>query len=200
MPNWITAATELSGELVQLVPLKKKHIEPLVHLGKDERIWTYYSLDGTDGDRLRAALNAGIAAQKSGTQFPFVIFEKNTNAVIGSTRFLEIQQPHRKLEIGWTWLHPDYWGTAINLECKLLLLTFCFETLGTARVQFRTDENNIRSWKAIEKIGAKFEGILRHDIIRDNGTNRNSPYFSILDTEWALVKQQLTEKYLAKKG
>ena len=95
----------------------------------------------------------------NGTQFPFIIFHKLENRIIGSTRFLDIQEKHLKLEIGWTWLDPNYWGTAINLECKLLLLTFCFETLKTTRVQFKTDENNLRSRKAIEKIGGQFEGI-----------------------------------------
>ncbi len=107
---------------------------------------------------------------------------------------MDIQPNHKKLEIGWTWLHPDYWGTEVNLECKLLLLTYCFEELKTYRVQFKTDENNIRSRKAIEKIGGKFEGILRHDMIRDNGTKRNSAYFSIIDSEWGDVKRALVKK------
>ena len=117
------------------------------------------------------------------TQFPFVIYHKVHKKIIGATRFLDIQAQHKKLEIGWTWLHPNYWGTTVNLECKLLLLTYCFEKLNAIRVQFKTDENNIRSRKAIEKIGGKFEGILRNDMLRDNGTKRNSAYYSIIDSE-----------------
>lgn len=200
MQNWIMDSTELDGRLVRLLPLKKAHIDALVLVANDKRIWEHYTLDGSDAAKIRAALELALEEQKAGRQFPFVIFEKSTNRIIGSTRLLELQQAHLKLEIGWTWLHPDYWGTAINLECKLLLLTFCFETLGTTRVQLRTDENNIRSRKAIEKTGARFEGILRHDLIRDNGTNRNSAYFSIIDTEWEQAKQQLVEQYQNKTG
>ena len=105
---------------------------------------------------------------------------------------------HKKLEIGSTWLHPDYWGTEINFECKLLLLTYCFEALHTIRVQLKTDENNIRSRKAIQKIGGQFEGIFRNDMIRDNNTKRNSAYFSIIDEEWEDNKLKLTELYETK--
>ncbi|TNE59088.1 MAG: N-acetyltransferase [Bacteroidetes bacterium] len=194
MLNWIKDSTVLDGNLVQLVPLRREHFDDLTELAKDNRIWAHYTLDGTNSGRLRAALTDALAEQKKDMQFPFVILEKSTGQVIGSTRLLELHREHRKLEIGWTWLHPDHWGTAVNLECKLLLLTFCFEILGTTRVQFRTDENNMRSRKAIEKIGARFEGILRHDLIRDDGTHRNSAYYSIIGPEWEDIRRQLSEK------
>lgn len=200
MPNWIDNSTELNGTLVQLVPLKTDHFDALLEVAADKRIWAHYTLDGSNAERLRLALNDGLLERQKGTQFPLVIVEKNNNRLIGSTRLLELQQVHRKLEIGWTWLHPDFWGTAINLECKLLLLSFCFETLGATRVQLRTDENNIRSRKAIEKIGARFEGIFRHDLIRDDGSHRNSAYFSIIEPEWKYVKWQLSEKLRSKMG
>lgn len=198
MSNWIDNSTQINGLLVHLVPLKSEHFDELVQVAGDKRIWTHYTLDGSDAGRFRVALDDALTQRDKGTQFPFVIVEKSTGRLIGSTRLLEIQQVHRKLEIGWTWIHPDYWGTAVNLECKLLLLSFCFETLGTTRVQLRTDENNIRSRKAIEKIGATFEGIIRHDLIRDNGTNRNSAYFSIIEPEWPQVRQDLSEKFQIK--
>ena len=153
-------------------------------------------------DTRQSALNIfkeAIAEREKGTQFPFVIFHKVQKKLIGSTRLMSIEQPHRKLEIGWTWLHPDYWATEINLECKLQLLTFCFEQLKAVRVWLRTDENNIRSRKAIAKIGGTFEGIFRHDWIRDNGTLRNTVYFSILATEWTKKKIQLENIYKTKK-
>ena len=95
------------------------------------------------------------------------------------------------MEIGWTWITRNYWGTAINLECKLLLLTFCFETLGALRVQLKTKDTNTRSRKAIEKIGGQFEGILRKDKIQADGTPRNAAYYSILDDEWAASKNKI---------
>ena len=140
-----------------------------------------------------------MAERKKGNQFPFVIFHKHNKKLIGSTRFLDIQPKHKKLEIGSTWLHLDYWATEVNLECKLLLLTYCFENLQTIRVQLKTDENNIRSRKAIEKIGGQFEGILRNDMIRANNTIRNSAYYSILINEWNEKKLKLAELIQRKK-
>ncbi|HAT3993068.1 TPA: GNAT family N-acetyltransferase, partial [Elizabethkingia anophelis] len=115
-----------------------------------------------------------------------------------STRLFEIYPADKKLEIGWTWITKDYWGTTINLECKLLLLTYCFETLKTNRVQLKTKDTNFRSRKAIEKIGGIFEGILRKDKIVSDGTTRNAAYYSILDDEWEQarikIQKQIVEK------
>jgi RimJ/RimL family protein N-acetyltransferase len=195
MPNWIPHPTILKGEMVDLLPLDPIHYSALSELGKDKRIWEFYSFDGSVGKRLMEILDSTIEDREKGYQYPFVIVHKKHGKIIGNTRFMEIQQSHKKLEIGGTWLHPDYWASAVNIECKLLLLKFSFERLGAYRVQLRTDENNIRSRKAIQKIGGQFEGIFRHDMVRDNGTKRNSAYYSILDTEWSGVKVSLAELY-----
>jgi RimJ/RimL family protein N-acetyltransferase len=187
----IPANTTLTGSIVQLLPMLPQHFDELTALAKDARIWQHYVFDGTNSANFNAALQAGLAEKEKGAQFPFVIYHVADKKLIGGTRYLDIQPAHRKLEIGWTWLHPDYWGTPVNLECKLLLLTFAFEQLQAARVQLKTDENNIRSRKAIEKIGGRFEGILRNDMLRENGTHRNSAYYSILDTEWPEAKKQI---------
>ena len=195
MNNWITHPMNIDGEIINLTSLDEEHIIELEKLAKDKRIWEHYTMDGTNSENFISAFSKAILERENGTQFPFVIFHKLENRIIGSTRLLDIQEKHLKLEIGWTWLHPNYWGTAINLECKLLLLTFCFETLKTTRVQFKTDEKNLRSRRAIEKIGGQFEGILRHDMLRDNGTNRNSASYSIIDKEWVYTKQKIIEKF-----
>lgn len=192
MSNWISSPKTLTGQIVDLVSMDKVHFQELETLAKDKRIWEHYIYDGSDSGKFRTILESALAEQKRGTQFPFVIFHKADNKLIGSSRFLDIQPKHKKLEIGTTWLHPDYWGTEVNLECKLLLLTFCFETLQTHRVQLKTDENNVRSRKAIEKIGGRFEGVLRNDMARDNGTKRNSAIYSIIDEEWDEKKSRLT--------
>lgn len=192
MTPWIDPSTSLSGEFVELIPLRKEHFPELERISKDARIWQHYIFDGTDSVKFLETLETTISEREKGMQFPFVIYSKLDKKIIGSTRFLDIQPVHQKLEIGWTWLQPDYWGSPINLECKLLLLSFCFENLRTLRVQLKTDENNLRSRKAIEKIGGQFEGILRNDMLRDNGTNRNSAYYSILESEWPEVKKKLT--------
>jgi len=192
MANWIEHPITLDGQLVQLFTLNKDHFSELESLAKDKRIWQHYVYDGSDSNTLRAVLKTALIDMLNGTQLPFVIYLRREKRLIGSTRFMDIQPLNRKLEIGSTWLHPDYWGSEVNLECKLLMLTYCFEKVGALRVQFKTDEDNKRSRKAIEKIGGKFEGIFRHDMLRDNGTNRNSAYYSIINLEWSDVKTNLT--------
>ena len=190
--HWIPEGTLLEGELVSLIPLNHSHFEELVLLASDHRIWEHIPVNMGSASNCITAFNTALTNLQNETEYPFIIYHKANRKIIGSTRLMEISQPNTKLEIGWTWLHPDYWATAINLDCKLALLTYCFEALEAIRVQLKTDENNKRSRKAILKIGAKFEGILRKDRIRDNGTVRNTAYFSILDTEWPDVKTNLT--------
>ncbi len=198
MTRWIIYPLTLTGEIVDLISLERHHFPVLELLAKDKRIWEHYVYDGGNSIRLRETLEMGVIEQQNGSQAPLVIVEKSSNKIIGSTRLMDIHQNHKKLEIGTTWIHPDYWGTVINLECKLLLLTFCFEKLGALRVQLKTDENNIRSRKAIEKIGGNFEGILRNDMLRDNNTNRNSAYYSIISREWPVKKEKLMALYADK--
>jgi RimJ/RimL family protein N-acetyltransferase len=190
--NWIKTTPFLSGPTVELRPLEKAHFPSLEALAKDMRIWEFMSFPVYESHRFHELFNLALEERAKGNQYPFVVYHKQTRKIIGSTRLLEMQQNHRKLEIGWTWLDPAYWATVVNPECKLLLLSYCFEELNTSRVMLRTDENNKRSRRAIEKIGGVFEGIVRHDIIRDNDTRRNSAYFSIIDTEWADTKTMLS--------
>lgn len=190
--NWIEHPVRLEGSLVELLPLDKSHFTPLEQLAKDARIWEYYSVDPSKSCTFLEVFDGAFKERDKKTQYPFVIRHKDSGRIIGSTRFTEIQAQHRRLEIGWTWLSPECWATGINLECKLLLLTYCFEELGTYRVQLRTDVLNLRSRKAIEKIGAQYEGVFRNDMVRENGTKRDSVYYSIIDAEWEQVKAQLT--------
>lgn len=189
----------IDGDSVQLALLTKDHFPDLLTLAEDKRIWEFYVFDGTDKSRFNEILEVALLEKNRGTQVPFVIIHKENNKIIGSTRFIDINVAHKKLEIGFTWIHPDYWATVVNLECKLLLLSYCFENAGTYRVQFKTDENNLRSRKAILKIGAQFEGILRNDMVRQNGTKRNSAYYSIIDTEWPAAKRNLIQLISQKK-
>ena len=189
--TWINQPIILEGNHVKLVPLDSSHYNSLISIASDKQIWQHYAIDGSDAFKLKASLENAIVDRDKGIQYPFVIILQKEKEIIGSTRFIDIQQDHKKLEIGWTWLKPEYWGTNINLECKLLLLSYCFEKLLAKRVQLKTDEKIIRSRKAIEKIGGQLEGILRNDMIRDNGTTRNSAYYSITDSEWSNTKEGL---------
>lgn len=191
--------TILVGNIVELRPLQPEHFAELEALAKDKRIWEFYAVDGSNSKTILPALQAGLDDREKGVQYPFVVYHKAQQKLIGSTRFIDIQPLHNKLEIGWTWLHPDYWATAVNMECKLLLLSYAFGALGVYRVQFKTDVLNMRSRNAIEKIGGVFEGVLRNDMVRENGTKRDSAYFSIIIQDWPETKERLEKLYTNKK-
>jgi len=189
--TWIKHPTILKGDVVDLIPLEKEHFEELSLAASDKRIFEYFPSDVSVKEIFLKVYNTAIEDRDKGTCYPFIIYQKKTGKVIGSTRLMDIVHRDEKLEIGFTWLVKEYWATGINLECKLLLLTFAFTILKARRVQIKTDENNIRSRKAIEKIGGHFEGILRKDRIRQNGTSRNAAYYSIIDDEWSVAEQKI---------
>ena len=192
--NWIQHPVVLERTKVKLVPTDHTHIPDLLAVGRQEKIWEFISINGSDSERLAQHLKSAILKRSTGEQYPFTVIDKQTGKIIGATMFHNIFPEHRKLEIGWTWYDPAYWRTGYNRECKLLLLTYCFETLKTVRVQFQTDENNLRSRTAILGIGATFEGIMRKERIRANGAFRNTCMFSIIDEEWESVKSRLSKQ------
>lgn len=194
--NWIPHPTILTGELVQLVPLTSAHFEELYLAASDKKLWELIPTDCSERENFDKAYHFALSERDKGNQYPFVILHKETQQLIGSTRFFEIYPADKKLEIGWTWIITKYWGTEINLECKLLMLEFCFDSLQTRRVQFKTDETNIRSRKAIEKLGARFEGVLRKDKIKSNGASRSAAYYSILDDEWEEARQKIRQQII----
>lgn len=183
--------TILSGEQIELIPLEKIHFDELYVAASDKDLWTLIPTDCSERDTFIKTYEFSLAEREIGNQYPFVIKHKETNRLIGSTRFFEIYPADKKIEIGWTWIIKEYWGTTVNLECKLLLLSFCFDTLQLNRVQLKTKDTNIRSRKAIEKIGGVFEGILRKDKIQSDGSTRNAAYYSIIDSEWKFAKEKI---------
>ncbi|HTA81708.1 MAG TPA: GNAT family N-acetyltransferase [Bacteroidia bacterium] len=189
--NWIKHPTILKGTMVDLIPLEKEHFDELYLAAADKKLWEFIPSDGSEREKFNTLYNTALEEREKGNHYPFIIQHKQTKKFIGSTRFLDIVPKDKKLEIGFTWITQDYWGTAINFECKLLLMAFCFEVLKTNRVQLKTDERNIRSRTAIQKIGGQFEGIFRKERILDNGYVRNSAFFSIIDTEWEAAKKKI---------
>ncbi len=185
----------LEGTRVKLVPLVMEHAEELWQTAKDESIWTHYTFRKIENiQKFREFLQASIEEAESGKGFTFTVIDKSTGIMKGGTSFLDIQPASRSLEIGRTWIAKELQGTGFNAECKYLLLKYCFEELGLIRVFFKTDSNNIRSQKAMEKIGAKYEGTLRNHMIREDGTFRHSAYYSIIESEWKGVKSILSEQ------
>ena len=193
--NWIKNNLKLEGKKVILLPLEEKHFEELLEAAQHDIIWTFMPVMGMDREKLLEALKDALVQKEKGVQFAFIVIDKATGKIIGSTRFLKLNEEHRNLEIGWTWYQPAYWSKGYNEECKLLLLDHCFETLKTIRVQIVASEKNTRSRKAIERIGGKFEGVLRHMVFR-NGDKKSVAFYSILEEEWPMVKENLTQLIL----
>lgn len=183
---------ELVGHRAHLVPLAAEHVPALLEAGRDPAVWTYLPRHPRTLADMEDLVAEALARRDAGVDFPFVIRDRHDNdRVVGSTRFCDIDKENRSLEIGWTWLSPDVWRTRINSECKRLLLGHAFETLGAIRVFFKTDARNVRSQKAIERLGAVKEGVWRKHRILPDGFIRDSVYYSIVDDEWPAVKASL---------
>ena len=191
MKQWMEHPLILTGENVELFPLEKEHFEKLFEAASDPELWQFIPVNCSIRENFDKHYTLALELREQGHHYPFVIIHKPTNRIIGSTRLFDLFPDDKKLEIGWTWITKEFWGTIVNPECKLLLLRYCFETLGTRRVQLKTKDTNIRSRTAIQKIGATFEGVLRKDKIQADGVSRNAAYFSIIDDEWPEVERNL---------
>ncbi len=189
----ITPVT-LTGKYVRLEPLSEEHIPGLTAIGAGQDFWHFmlYGDINTEADMRKWVLDMLARAQK-GTDLPFAVIHLASGRVAGATRYLNIMPKDRGLEIGGTWYGIEFQRTAVNTECKYLLLKHAFETLGAIRVQIKTDLRNVRSQKAIERLGAVKEGVFRNHMILPDGTIRHSVFYSILDSEWEGVKRRLEE-------
>ncbi|MEP7137489.1 MAG: GNAT family protein [Chloroflexota bacterium] len=193
MTNWVAPVT-LTGKYVQLEPMTEGHIPALTEIGVGQPFWDFmvYGKMETEED-MRGWVRDILARAEKGTDCPFVAIQLDSGRVAGATRYLNIMPKDRGLEVGGTWYGLDFQRTPVNTECKYLLLKHAFETLGCIRVQLKTDLRNERSQNAIERIGAKKEGVLRNHMILPDGHIRDSVFYSILGTEWLDVKRKLEE-------
>ena len=184
---------EFVGKRAKLLPLEREHAQALYEASQHSDIWAYLPTRITSLAETEQFIEQALQAKAQGTEFPFVIVDQETERIVGSTRFLDISLPNRHLEIGWTWHSPDVWRTRINTECKYMLLRHSFETLDLLRVQLKTDGRNLRSQRAIERIGGIKEGVLRRQRILHDGYVRDTVYYSILAEEWPAVKARLED-------
>lgn len=184
----------LTGQFVRLEPMNEAHVAALAEIGVGQSFWDFmlYGNMNSVEDMKSWVLDILSRAEK-GTDLPFVAVHLASGRVAGATRYLNIMPKDRGLEVGGTWYGLDFQRTAVNTECKYLLLQHAFETLGCIRVQLKTDLRNERSQKAIERIGAVKEGVLRNHMILPDGRFRHSVFYSILDSEWPNVKKRLEE-------
>ena len=179
----------LSGDKLRLEPLSQDHAQGLYNRGRAAADWAYMPrscfIDLAD---TRQWIDEALQAP---AQLSFAIVESGKNKAVGSTRYLNIRPEHRSLEIGWSWLGQEWQRTGVNTQVKLLLLSHAFERLGCVRVEFKTDARNARSQRALERMGATREGVLRNHMIVQGDYVRDSVYFSVIDRDWLEVKARL---------
>ena len=186
--------TVLEGVHIRLAPLTIAHHIDLCEVGLDERLWRYTTIRVQTKEDMLWYIETALQEQAAGTALPFVILVKNSGKVIGTTRYHSINKMHRRLEIGFTWIAVECQRTCVNTEAKYLLLKQAFEQYGCIRVEFKADSSNEPSCRALLRIGATQEGILRNYVISSHKGARDMALFSILDSEWAEVKANLERK------
>ena len=191
--EWTTPTLE--GELVRLEPMTTAHEDGLWEASRDERTWRWLSIEQPQTrEEMHAYVEAALAMEREGAEMPLVTRRRDDDRIVGSTRYLALRPEHRSLEIGWTWLHPDAWGSGINVEAKLLMFEHAFERLGCLRVELKTDARNERSRGAMAALPAQFEGVHRKQMLVRGGQRRDSAWYSVIDDEWPEVRANLLRR------
>ena len=181
----------LSDQRILLEPLTEAHIEAMLPLSKDSDIWTWYTADLTKPQDLKSWMTSRLQESECGEKMSYAVILKETGQVIGSSSYGHIDWKEKCIEIGWTWLGKEYIGTGINKHMKYLMLSHAFERMEIERLELRTDEENTRSRKAMEKIGATFDGTLRNHRTTQGNRRRNTVIYSIIKSEWEPIKQSI---------
>ena len=185
----------LDGAFVRLEPLEARHREAIRPATQHPEIFTYFA--PLAGPLYDPYFDSALARNDGTLEIAFAVLHKADGRYVGMTRYLAIDELHKRLEIGSTWYEPAVWAGVVNPECKLLLMRHAFETLKFRRVEYKTDARNARSRAAILRLGAKQEGIFRKHMIMPDGHVRDSVYFSIVDDEWPEVKAGLAKRLQA---
>ena len=181
--------------MVCRVPLEIRHVDALGEVGFDAEIWRWMPKGLRDRGSMQAWVEEALTAQSAGSAMPVATTLLETGEVIGSTRFMNIEMAHRRAEIGATWITPAWQRSRVNTEAKYLMLRYAFEKQLWRRVEFKTSSQNIKSRTAILRLGATEEGTFRKHMIQEDGSNRDTVYFSIVDDEWPAVKARLESAF-----
>ena len=184
----------LEGTVVRLEPLSMDHLDAFCQVGLYPEIWTQNAWPVRDRAGMEGYIRKALNGQENGQMRPFATALQETGEVVGSTRFAAIDLFHRRMEIGWTWITPAWQRTAVNTEAKLLMLRYAFNTVGCNRVEWKTDALNERSRNAILRLGAVYEGLHRAHMVREDGSLRDTVYYSVTHDEWPTVEQRLVGK------
>jgi N-acetyltransferase len=186
----------LENNKARLQPLDKKDADALAEIAKAQPdLFQFMSQQLKNTAEVYAYIRKGLDEFNEGASLPFLIIDKATGKIAGTTRFGNLVKEHKRVEIGWTWISKEFHNSGLNKAMKFLMLQYAFETLEFNRVEIKTSEMNYISRRAIEGLGATFEGILRHHMVNDNGTSRNTVYYSILKEEWPEIKERIFGKY-----
>ena len=185
----------LENNSVRLLPLAAGHLDNLWPIAKSVDIHEYGPNDISSKEKLEAYIATALKSKHEQQAIPFVIVDKNTSKIVGSTRFGQIDLMNKVLHIGWTWIAPESQGTGLNQQMKFLMLHHAFETLHMDKVEFRIDERNVKSRKAVEKLGASLEGILRKNVFVKNRFKRSTCCYGILREEWQEIKRTIFNDY-----
>lgn len=184
----------LNGQYGSLVPLSRVHCADLAEAVKDGELWNLWYTTIPTPDQMQAEIDRRLGLQNQGSMLPFAVIEKSNGKAVGMTTYFNIDATNKRLEIGATWYRKRVQRTALNTECKLMLLTHAFEQLKCIAVEFRTHFFNHQSRAGIERLGAKLDGVLRQHQVSRNGTLRDTCVYSIIDCEWPTVKGHLTHQ------
>ena len=186
----------LEGNGIRLEPLLAEHEEALAQAAADGKLWELWFTSVPEPEQTREYIAAALAGQAAGHMLPWVVRELTSGAIIGSTRYHDIAAAIDRVEIGYTWYAKSWQRSHVNTTCKLLLLRHAFDTLGCKVVGWRTDNFNFASQRAIEALGAKKDGVLRHHTIRRDGSVRDTVMYSVLAHEWPDVRHHLEARLL----
>jgi N-acetyltransferase len=185
---------EFDLESVKVVPLSVSHRDSLVQAASDGQLWELWFTSVPCEKTIDSYINFALIEKQNGSSFPFVVIDKSSNKVIGSTRYCNADTKNNRLEIGYTWYSKSYQKSSVNTECKLALLEYAFEYINVIAVEFRTHWHNHSSKIAITRLGAKQDGVLRNHQQTSDGCYRDTVVFSIINNEWAVVKKNLMHK------
>lgn len=181
----------LENKRARLEPLQAHHYSKLLPIALEKELWLFTSNFVDNEADFKRYFDNAIAERKAGLGYTFAVYDKQTGQYAGSTRFGSISFAHKKVEIGWTWYHPNFHGTGLNKACKVLLLDYGFGVLNLNRIELKTSLLNLRSQAAILKIGAVKEGVFRNHLITERGMVRDTVYFSFIKEEWPATKEKL---------
>jgi RimJ/RimL family protein N-acetyltransferase len=189
--SWLQPVT-LRGASVTLAPLSHEHHDGLVEAVQDGELWKLWYTTIPSPDGMRAEIDRRLGLQEKGSMLPFAVIDHVTRKAVGMTTYMNVDAVHHRVEIGSTWYRAGVQRSSLNTQCKLLLLTHAFDTLGCIAVEFRTHFFNNQSRRAIERLGAKLDGILRNHQRASDGTLRDTAVYSIIASEWPTVRSHLT--------